>query len=383
MNLLIICEELNNSAAGRVFRKFIDAFLKKQAGLFILANEIDQSLKDKTKYIELGQPALTHSRLFKLLFTLFNFDFEGYSRLIKGQRIFIQLTKEYSPDIILVFSASYGFASVNLGYFLSKKYDIPLAVHCADPMPSPPGWGEHPLLRNATIRYIGKRLRFASYLSYTNPTMLESQVNTLAITGKTKTAVIFNPGPEDHEKSGCIKSNKNIFLFAGSLYNKRNPQKLIDAFALFIKSVPDAKLIFLGSMQTRPVIPEDLNQSVEIIGWTDFPEQYMNSAGVLIDIDAEIEEDVFISSKLNNYIYYNKPILIISQPGSPSRRFLEECRATVFFSKNETKDILSKLLIIQGNKLQEIDFNERNKIREKLKPDQLISELLSHLKQVI
>ncbi len=45
---------------------------------------------------------------------------------------------------------------------------------------------------------------------------------------------------------------------------------------------------------------------------------------VLIDVDADIEEDVFISSKLKDYLSVNRMIVSITGKNSPSRKFYLE-----------------------------------------------------------
>jgi glycosyltransferase involved in cell wall biosynthesis len=121
-----------------------------------------------------------------------------------------------------------------------------------------------------------------------------------------------------------LNIKKNTFLYLGSLYGKRDPKLLIDLFLTLIDIIADAKLIFVGSSisLSNYSIPADKLNNFEVIEWTDEPEKYIEEAEVLLDYNANIEEDVFLSSKLTKYIGFNRKVLVLSGKNSAPQIFL-------------------------------------------------------------
>jgi glycosyltransferase involved in cell wall biosynthesis len=385
MKILIISEEISNSAAGRVFQSFVASLIKRpELQLFVIANQISKSLKSRIDSEVLNKPKLSNFRFYKLLFTLFCFDVEGYSRVRKGKKVFRKISPTFNPDVILVFASGLSYNSIDLGVKLSRKYNKPLAVHCVDPMPAPVGWGEHPALRNAIIKYAGKRLRKADFLSYINEKMLDYQQKLLQISDKTKTTVLLNPFQYLPNNTTQNSAPKLKFLYIGSFYTKRKPDKLIESFVKFLAQNPEAELIFVGVGNNSTVIDAaKKHKQINVHAWTDEPEKFMDEATVLIDMDADIPNDVFIGSKLNNYIMYNKPILSISPIGSPSRQLLKDCQNTIFFSDWSVDSIYNNILEINNSNFSNDRFEERNYLRTQLNIENITYNLILHLNAIL
>ena len=384
MNILIISESIGSSAAGRVFKRFVESLLlKPELQLFVIANKIDKSLKAKIDSEELNKPELSNSRFYKALFSLFIFDFEGYSRVRKGRKLFRKISHSFNPDIILVFASGLTYNSIELGVKIAKEYKKPLAIHCVDPMPAPEGWGEHPVLRKAIIKYAGKRLRKANFLSYINEKMLNYQVDLLKISDKIQTAVLLNPFQYLPTNTINNTGKKLKFLYIGSFYIKRKPDKLIEAFIKFLTLNSNAELSFVGVGNNNTVMEAaKKHQQINVHSWTNEPEKFMTETSVLIDMDADIPNDVFIGSKLNNYIMYNKPILSISPIGSPSRQLLKDCQNTIFFSDWSVDSIYNNILEINNSNFSNDRFEERNYLRNQLNIENITYNLISHLNAI-
>lgn len=384
MKILIISEALDNSAAGRIFKIFVDSLsFNPKIQLFIISNKIDWNLKTRIKSIELGKSGLTNSRFYKLIFAIFAFDYEGLSRVLAGLKHYRQIRKSFQPDVILVLTSGYCYNSIDFGVKISEKYKIPLAIHSVDPMPAPAGWNEHPFLRRAIIKYVGNRFRKANYLSFTNNSMLDYQIDLLGISSKTKTEVLLNPAQHNPIKKEFTNNNSR-FLYLGSFYNKRKPDYLIEAFICFLKINPDAEIFFVGVGNNKIIYnASEKYFQIKVFDWTNEPEKYLEMADVLIDIDADIENDVFIASKLNNYILLDKPILSISPEGSPARNLLKDCKETIFFSNNSAESIYEKLTAIGGFKPNLDIFNERNSLRMRVNIENITVELFEHLQSIV
>ncbi len=384
MKILIICESLNKSPAGNVFKTFIKE-MKLHIGVefFVIANKIDSELKTSNDFRELNLVPITNSRFYKLVFVLSNFDFEGLQHVKAGKLLFNRVYDEFKPDVILLFASAYGFFTLELGYQLSRDKNIPLAIHLVDPMPSVEGWNEHPILRRAIRKYAGKRLRGAQFLSYTNKKMLDYQTHLHKIPKSTVTEVLYNP-VQHFPATLKMESENNKFLYIGSLYNKRKPNELISAFTRFLLVNDKAELLFVGSDNNfQHLIPEKFVDNIKFISWTDKPEEYLDAADILIDIDADITNDVFISSKLNNYLMYDKLILSISPDNSPARDLLKMCNKSVFFSTHSSDSIFKKLIEIRDLTFSADFFNERVNLRLDLLSKNIVKKLIDSLKKII
>jgi glycosyltransferase involved in cell wall biosynthesis len=212
---------------------------------------------------------------------------------------------------------------LRLGYKLAKLYEIPFIVHATDPLPSPVPWGEKSIYRKAVLKAIKPFYSKADLISATNPLMLDYQLNALKLQYK-KSFVLYNPtGVFKEFNSLAIK--KNTFLYLGSLYGKRNPEVLIDMFIILLDTIADAKLIFVGSAISLSdySIPRDKLKNFKVVGWTDNPEKHIEEAEILLDYNANIENDVFIASKLTKYVGYNRKILALSGKHSAPEDFIE------------------------------------------------------------
>ena len=275
------------------------------------------------------------------------------------------------------------YNSINLGVKIAKEYNKPLAIHCVDPMPAPADWGEHPILRKAIIKYAGKRMRKANFLSYSNETMLNYQVELLKIDKKTKKSVLLNPFQYFPDNIILNFEDNLSFLYIGSFYNKRKPDKLIEAFIRFLRVNPNAELNFVGVGNNTTVLEAAKKyHQINVQSWTDEPEKFMTINSVLIDLSADIPADVFIGSKLNNYFMYNKPILSISPIDSPTRVMLKDCKNSVFFSDWSVDSIYTSILAINSTNFKSSIFEERNALRLELNIQQITDKLISNLNKI-
>ena len=92
------------------------------------------------------------------------------------------------------------------------------------------------------------------------------------------------------------------------------------------------------------------------------PEDYIRKSSVLIDIDADIANDVFISSKLIQYLSYDRTILCISPENSPARKLLQNKTKTVIISGHKQDDILSALVTAGKLSKTNTEYSEREQL---------------------
>lgn len=281
--------------------------------------------------------------------------------------------------IMVICSGEANIRFLRLASSLAHTFKIPLVVHATDPIPSPEAWGEKPVYRKAVLAAIKPFYKNAKIISASNPVMLDYQLKALGI--EYKENIVMNNPIESWNPLDSQKIVKNTFLYVGSLYGKRNPKVLIDSFLVLIKKVPDARLTFLGTAINLAdyAIPEAYEKHFVVIGYTDNVDHYIAETEVLIDYNANIKEDVFISSKLSKYLSYNRKIILLCAENSapdhfitlPSELGVWKC----VFSKDQFSIIAQEALAVeQCDWTTRITFgsnfkakNETLKIIEKLK----------------
>ena len=101
------------------------------------------------------------------------------------------------------------------------------------------------------------------------------------------------------------------------------------------------ELLLLG---TDPVVAP--GPQVKLLPWTADPEPYFAQATALINIDAFVEQDVFLSSKLFSYLPYNRPVICQTGADSPSRHLFAGMESVLLCGHNalEIKDALLRAI---------------------------------------
>ncbi len=379
MRILVIAYNVDNSATGLVVNSLLKQIWDNSPETTVLCNKYSHADKIPEKVFEIKGNPFQYNRLAKLFLVLTNVDPNSFSWVRKGLRLGKKAVKEKRPDVILTITSAYCFPLLKLGYELSKKHKIPHFIHTVDPIPSHPGWGENYRLRNSIAKLISPYFRTAVGISATNEAMLEYQKKVVGERFINNAFVVSNPCYQDQPVLER-PVEPHSFAYLGNIYGKRNPQLLIDAFTEFASRNNKAKLYFVGHFQAGNVsIPETMRDRILITGWTDSPEEYIKKCGVLIDIDADIPGDVFMSSKLINYLSNNRMILCISPKDSPARKLLAglpESTATCSHNFNEIVSGLNGLISMDFNNQL---FAERISIRESFKPASVVSKFIKEL----
>jgi glycosyltransferase involved in cell wall biosynthesis len=313
----------------------------------LISNEIPIVLESK--------PLIDNEFITKLCITTLSYPANEVLWIQQGKKIFKNIIKSWRPDFIMVLTSAGGLHLIELGRILSKAYKIKLYIHSTDPMPAPVMWKEKPPLRRGIRNIMRRCFRQASLFSLSNETMLNYQLKMIGEDKKENSFVVHNPvrGPFVKRDNSTEPFN---FLYLGSIYFNRSPDKIIQAFLEFAINQPNVRLQFVGKMfPDLPdlVIPENLSHFIEILPWTDNPDDYIKKASVLVDFDAPYENDVFISSKLIKYLNSDVPILSITCKNSPSEILLGEIKESAVVTDYDHKRMISafeKIFLIAQKK---------------------------------
>lgn len=351
MKILFIATELGMYAPGKVYESFIDDYKKKygEENIDIITTENSSSFDNATIY----KRKYIHPRLRKLSIILFSVDIFDWM-LAKRINKSIDITKY---DIIFSLISLHNFMPLYFGSIIKKSNkEKDWFVYSVDAIPPPLGWGESSFYRNGLIKMTKNYFRRIDKFYSSNEVMLKYQLNLLNYSFSGEPGYIYTPG-KYKEKKIFTKNNDGFFnfLYTGGIYSARRPETLIDAFYRITLEYPETRLYFVG---TNPLsinlskYDDVFKSKIMFVGYTDDLEKYYQLADVLIDIDADLDNDVFMSSKFFNYIMMNRPILSITRENSPTCLYaLKHGLENIYFAKHYADDIenVLKKMINENN----------------------------------
>lgn len=222
-------------------------------------------------------------------------------------------------------------------------------AYFVDAIPAPLGWSVNNLEFRGLQRYSARRIKRLDALFSSNAQMLEYQLSLVSDVTHLCTGVLYNP-ISSMEKIFPFPSTKKInFLYAGSLYGKRTPKYLLDALKKVLKQNDKVHLVFVGSNIESQYL-SDLNDveraHVDIKPFASDLDSYYRDAVALVDIDADMCDDVFLSSKVTNYLPVNRIILSETGRNSPASRLFRGVKSIVQCGHDSDEIAKSMLRII-------------------------------------
>ena len=374
---------VGSTAPGIVFEKLIQ-------GLSI-SNEIDVLAADFVPSIELPKVANVnilnknkiHPRISRLFITLFGVDLFDCIWAWKAKRLVNKKTNN-TYDIILSFLSTHNYAATIAGTYLSKKLSCKLAIHSTDAIPAPIGWIEDDLFYKGLKRMMAKYLSKADAFFTTNTKMLQYQLKTFTPKVNLITNVIYNSGFETNKEFPKPDMSTNNFVYTGGIYGARKVDYLIAGFEKLLELYSDSNLIFIGNQSPAISISNYkplTQQNIYFIPYTKDLEPYYKCATALIDIDADIENDVFISSKMPIYLMINRIIISETGKNSPARHLFKGMESII--QCDHDSDQLCEAMrksIVSKNKIR---FDDRYKITKLFQLENIISQLNKTLNHIM
>lgn len=363
IKVLVICDVIGRSAAGIVVENLLSYLdSSKKIELVIIANR-NFSIKSYQDLRLIGLKRTEINFKYKLRLILTRKE-PGSNNWVK---MGFQKLGHTKVDAMMAISSAYSFRPFQLAYEISKSKNVPYIIHALDPLPSVKGWGENPLLRFAILRAVKPYYTQSSIISASNKQMVEYQTNLLCLSEHRQT-YFYNPIlSELRYKSlhGFDPKQSLKLLFLGTLYDKRSPLSLLEAIEKINDLGINVSISFVGHIYSDSI--KDLINNCDFAFCFTFqegPELFVEESHILIDIDADISNDVFISSKLNFYVNIDKPILCITPPRSPTCRFVENCNDSIFVANNNVRSIYDSILYMMN--IDKFHYSNRANLRDEI-----------------
>ena len=323
---LIIAEDIGLTAPGIVYETIIRELVRymnvsviaidRRIGLDLPVSYLSSAKCKKRRY---------SWRMYRLFMSVLGVNlFDLYWLYRQKKQIKVEDIKR--QDIIISFASFHHYKGVMLGEYLAKEYAKRWIIYSVDAIPAPIGWCENDRFYRNTRKLISKYIARCDAFFSANRQMLHYQLEPIAPFDK-PSGVVYTPIRSDLVLAPLSRVFRPIFLYTGGIYGPRKKESLLDGFRLLIAEYPEARLIFVGINRPELFDPyKDLIKTgnLEIYGYThDLNAFYMKSS-VLIDINAYFENDVFLSSKIVNYLVIRRPIVSITGLNSPSRNIFTE-----------------------------------------------------------
>lgn len=262
----------------------------------------------------------------------------------------------------LVYGRSAPISSAEACRRLAGRLRQPYWVHYSDPFPYPWVGSGTPLFRRQAA-YSREVLNQAGTITFTTREALKFQERSTELELERKSFVLQHIGPEP----AWLAKNSDqspVFAYIGSFYGKRNANALLEGFSAVLKTHPKARFVFVGSNPAW-VLPEaerlGVAAAVEVTPRVKDVQPCMANADVLVALDADCGEPVFMTTKIVEYLLVNRPVLMVTTANSPSAQLVRRFPTSTVLV-NEASDAIASGLD-QALKLSPSDAEYRNRFK--------------------
>ena len=384
MKILFITDNINCSAAGIVAGQLINGFSQSGIDVLVITRKLCSSLLfKKINIIVIDIPYSCPNWKDKISLIIHNTEVKYTNYLNNTYKNIFGDIKSYSPDIVLSLVAGEGFYIAELGKIISHNFNIPFHIHAVDAIPAPIHWGENKFYRNSKCNYIKSLFSSSDIFSSTNKKMLEYQLKYLNKNDNRLSLVIDNPIAEK-----LILGEKNCktkkILYIGSLQKTKYGRNGFSYFhAIDSLKDKDFEFIFVGT--DLDVIQafwrnNEIPRNIKHIPWCDDVTIYIKEASLLVDIDINAKNDVFMSSKLMRYLNTDIPIINISGINSPANDLLSSEDYGAVSVNHSKVNVINAIEAMINTK---IDFIKRKGIIDKYQINNVIDIILRTYNNIV
>lgn len=239
-----------------------------------------------------------------------------------------------------------------------KQPEIKWIAQFSDP------WAHNPLIKRTltalwNILNEPDTIKHADFIVHTSPQARDLMLRNCPKKIYDKTAIIPHAYEEElYPKRPKKKNDKITIRYVGQLFEKRTPDVFLSALAICIKKQPDLatkiSIEFIGhapkymfETPTALSIPHGIVKHIPKIGYIQSLATIYDS-DILLLIDANVEENLFLPGKLSDYLGAKNPIFAITPKGI-AEKSLRELGHTTFRPSDLIDTIAVGLLELISN----------------------------------
>ncbi|GGJ89014.1 glycosyltransferase [Parabacteroides faecis] len=292
------------------------------------------------------------------------------------------LIKDKKYDLIMSRSPSAELAAL----YLSKKYKIKWIANWNDPYPDicyPPPYGHGPKaklggLQKKLLQKVSQQANIHTFPSkrlrdYMFQYMSIKDINSTFIIPHACIDNLFNY--KEKEKSSILR-----IIHSGNITYPRSPISLFKGLNLFKEQAPNAniEITFIGKQDenfTNLIKNYNLDDNINIITPKDYITnlEIMSKFDLALLIEANMEEGIFLPTKLGDYMQCRLPIWTIS-PKTGEANDLYKDRSILYFSDvSSHESIADSLKIIYSDYLTKKSHFQRRNIIEEYQQDYILN----------
>jgi glycosyltransferase involved in cell wall biosynthesis len=381
MKVLVLSYNFGRTSSGKTTSRIIDQLHKMDIEIKVIcANNFEN--QKQYEVITVNPKPIKPARLFNLLGNLIGKELNYIFWEKRSENYAVKLIKNYKPDII--YSRGSPISAMTVGAKLSKKLKIPLITHFADPIPATEEWLSNNKKRLKLLATIKPIIKYTKAISFVTEQMYNYQLS--LVKDLACKDVFISPNIISAHKSILENRNPNlIFLFLGSFTKERNPNLILNEFMNFCEINPKAEFHIYGNGIHTAHIDSKFKKCDNIFFHSEIKDidKVINSVDILVDVDTEIENQVFLSGKMMEYLSHNKIILSITTLNSPAYDLLKKLNNTSVLTNHKKENIYNSFIECKKLKEQRLSYRERNLIRDKFSETNICLELKKKIKEII
>ena len=381
---LVIAMDMSNSAAGIVFKRLLKAMLQ-YVDIDIICPNTDEDAKGFVTTLHAPAYKRIHRRIENPIFNKFGVKLSDIIWFIKARFSLYSLIKTNTYDGVISFVYGGNDSPFLLGKYLSQQIRKPWIIYSVDAIPLPETMNPIVALRKKRIAFLNHYFSNANAIFSSNPMMLQYERATFPCF-KGFSGIVLTPYDDTKGRNKTYSGgNKELttFLFTGHIYGTRNIKYLLQGYEKLLSVNNKIKMVFVGNSDVSYLSGFEhlLNKGyVENHGFSKNLDLFYNDADVLLDVNSDTVNDVFLSSKVCNYIPYDKPIVSISQEGSPVRLLMQGVKSVIHCHHNaeEIFEGLQKAVDISKGVI-----DDRENLKKVFSPTSVAFSFCNDLEEVI
>lgn len=349
------------SAEGIVTEKFITMLENQGWLIYWIYHNNDQIPNKKSNYIGINNRILINisTRLRQIPFLNQIKRIDSFIWVLKAYIIGKRILK--TENINIIFSRimpAYGHLPA---LFLSKKYEIKWIANWSDPMPRikapiPYGNGAKANISFLSILYLKQICKNASYHSFPSEE-LKKHYQLYCNIEDYKSIILphislqikLNPSKTKHNNSTLTISH------IGGGLRQRNPSFFFQALSKIIQmpnyKTLDIRVLFVGQIEGDIINAIKASPLKDIVFLRDkvtyIDSLYLiNNSDIILLLEANMENGIFLPSKLSDIVAIGKPLLAISPKKGTVKRLLTDYGGGIVVDCNSINDIENGLKTI-------------------------------------
>ena len=378
MRLLVLTHDIGKTAPGIVFERLLSG-LTRLCEIDVVTCNYAPSIDLNVNGIQIIHYPQIRIRLAKFLFVIFKTDI--VSCVLKRR---VKVNRDY--DFVLSLCSSGFFFGVISGLYVSKKINTKWGCYCVDAIPAPIGWSKDTPYFRASKSFVKKSFANLDFFAAVNEQMLEYEVSLFSHKNTMRTTYLVPPSLSERIIQLPIIHDRFWFLFAGNIYGMRKSKYVIEAFSKLVSEYENIGLLFVGNIgqdtyEEIANLSDEVKEKIEVFPRMTEIVPFYERASVLLDIDADLENDVYLSSKISTYLGYNRPIICESSEGTPSRSLLSGIDSIIHC--HHKVDEIQAAMSYTIEHYTDFDYSDRNELLHSFSSEYVASVLYDEIKCIV